>query len=230
MIFSSFLPQKACDPRSWLSANWVHELIASDTQPASPCFWGMPRTLSTHHSAQLFQRLLVSKQTVINVWLTSNLACPSPLQRLTNEHKPTGEHKGWIQPNISWSKCILLIASCRVEEISQFKLPSKLLEKAVNHTPVFHRCLAASNTFQMDLIPVTDCPHGFAAVHSRGKVYNMLIRMRDGKKGLLVDLSPWQCYLPVNREAKKELTEDESRGCFLYPSNSCQEQGIEFER
>lgn len=192
----------------------------------------MPRVLSTHHSALLFQRLLVSNstQTVINVWLTSNLAFPSLLQRLTNEHKPMGEHKGWIQPNTGWSKCILLIASCRVEEISQFKLPSKLLEKAVNHSPVFHRCLAASNTFQMDLIPVTDCPLGCAAVHSRGKVYTMLIHVQDGKKWLLVDLSSWQCYLSVNEEAKDELTEDESTGCFLYPSNSCQEQRIEFER
>lgn len=40
------------------------------------------------------------------------------------------------------------------EEISQFRLLSKLLEKAVNHTQGFHRCLAASNAFQMDLIPV----------------------------------------------------------------------------
>lgn len=59
-------------------------------------FWGMPWAFSVHCSAEPFHCLVVSscKQTLINIWLKCDLAFPWPPQRLTDEHKPTGEHKG----------------------------------------------------------------------------------------------------------------------------------------
>lgn len=72
------------------------------------------------------------KQTAMNVWLKSTA-------EVKGWAGSTGKHEGlrccWTQANGGWSKAILLINSCRMgEEISQFRLSSKLLEKAVHHT------------------------------------------------------------------------------------------------